>query len=98
MKTVEVGDTYFFVDESGDSTFYNAKGKCIVGEPGCSQILILGFIETQKPHEIRQAVLRAQRSIVTDPYLTGIPSTPKHTLPFMPRMMRQKFGICSTRK
>ncbi len=43
MKTVEVGDTYFFVDESGDSTFYNAKGKCIVGEPGCSPILNLGF-------------------------------------------------------
>jgi len=77
MKTVEVGDTYFFVDESGDSAFYNAKGKCIVGEPGCSPILILGFIETQKPHEIRKAVLRAQQSIVTDPYLTDIRSISK---------------------
>jgi hypothetical protein len=77
MKAVAVGDSYFFVDESGDSTFYNANGKCIIGEPGCSPILILGFIETQKPHEIRQAVLRAQQSIITDPYLTGIPSISK---------------------
>ena len=33
---------YFFVDESGDSTFYNKSGKCMVGEEGCSKVLILG--------------------------------------------------------
>jgi hypothetical protein len=63
MKEVAPGDSYFFVDESGDSTFYDANGKFIVGEPGCSPILILGFIETQKPHEIRRAVLRAKQSM-----------------------------------
>jgi hypothetical protein len=77
MKGVAVGDSYFFVDESGDSTFYDARGKFIVGEEGCSPILILGFIETQKPHEIRQAVLRAQRSIISDPYLLKVPSISK---------------------
>ena len=40
---------YFFVDESGDPTFYNKEGKFIVGEEGCSKILILGFIRTGNP-------------------------------------------------
>jgi hypothetical protein len=80
MKGVALGDSYFFVDESGDSTFYDARGKLIVGEEGCSPILILGFIETQKPHEIRQAVLRAQRSIISDTYLLKVPSISKTTI------------------
>jgi len=70
-------ESYFFVDESGDSTFYDAKGKFIVGTEGCSPLLILGFIETQKPREIRQAVLRSQASIISDPYLKQIPSIAK---------------------
>jgi hypothetical protein len=42
-----------------------------------SNVLILGFVDTQKPQEIRRAVLRAQRSIISDPYLTRIPSISK---------------------
>jgi len=77
MKYPVTDESYFFVDESGDSTFYDAVGKLIVGTEGCSPVLILGFIETQKPKDIRQAVLRAQRSIISDPYLKGIPSISK---------------------
>jgi hypothetical protein len=82
MKLPVADESYFFVDESGDSTFYDAKGKFIVGTEGCSSLLILGFIETQKPRDIRLAVLRAQQSIVTDPYLVGIPSISKTAVAF----------------
>jgi hypothetical protein len=74
MKTPVTDDSYFFVDESGDPTFYNAKGKCILGTEGCSPLLMLGFIETQKPREMRQAILRAQQSVISDPYFGAIPS------------------------
>jgi hypothetical protein len=77
MKTHVTDESYFFVDESGDSTFYDGKGRLIVGTEGCSPLLIMGFIETQKPHELRKAVLRAQRSIISDPYLLSIPSISK---------------------
>jgi hypothetical protein len=77
MKQPVTDESYFFVDESGDSTFYDAKGKLIVGTEGCSPLLILGFIETQKPKDIRQAVLRSQTSIISDPYLKHIPSIAK---------------------
>jgi hypothetical protein len=82
MKTPVTDESYFFVDESGDPTFYNANGKCIVGTEGCSPLLMLGFIETQKPREIRRAVLRAQKSIITDPYLISIPSISKTATAF----------------
>jgi hypothetical protein len=77
MKHPVTDESYFFVDESGDSTFYDAKGHFHVGTEGCSPVLILGFVETQKPQEMRRAVLRAQQSIISDPYLAGIPSIAK---------------------
>jgi hypothetical protein len=32
---------YFFVDESGDPTFYDEDGNLIVGQEGCAPILLL---------------------------------------------------------
>ncbi len=82
MKRPVTDESYFFVDESGDPTFYNAKGKFIVGTEGCSPLLILGFVETQKPRDIRRAVLRAQQSITSDPYLVSVPSLAKTAVAF----------------
>ena len=65
---------YFFVDESGDPTFYNKEGKYIVGEEGCSKILILGFIMTSNPRILKQSVLNLMEEISKDDYLKGIPS------------------------
>lgn len=59
MKKPKDASNWFFLDESGDPNFYKRK-KWIVGQPGCSPIFILGFIETQDPSHIRRqlAVLR----------------------------------------
>ena len=35
---------WFFVDESGDPTFYDKKGNFIVGQEGCSPIHTTGTI------------------------------------------------------
>jgi len=57
LRYVKNKDTaYFFVDESGDPTFYDKYGNCIVGRDGCSRILILGFITTIDPASIRKAL------------------------------------------
>ena len=68
---------YFFVDESGDPTFYNRFGKCIVGEEGCSKILLIGFIMTEKPAVLRKQILKLRDEVVNDPYLKGVPSLKK---------------------
>jgi len=36
MKSPKEESLYFFVDESGDPTFYDKQGNLIVGQAGCS--------------------------------------------------------------
>ncbi len=82
MKKTQVASTWFFVDESGDPTFYDRQGNLIVGQSGCSPILILGFVETQNPAPIRQAILSLQQEVIQDPYLHEFPSIAKTAIAF----------------
>lgn len=82
MKKKLFKTNYFFVDEAGDSTFYNKYGKYIVGEEGCSKLLLLGFIRTTDPVLLRQAVLNLRQEVAQDPYLQSIPSVSKTKIAF----------------
>ena len=64
---------YFFVDESGDPTFFNKKGELIAGHDSCSHILIIGFIQTSNPTKIRQEIAKLHQEIKDDDYLKSIP-------------------------
>lgn len=70
-------DCYFFVDESGDPTFYDKRGNLIVGEQGCSKILLLGFIKTANPSILRSQVRRFHQFVVNNPEYQQIPSLAK---------------------
>jgi len=72
----------FFVDESGDPAFYGKGGRIIVGEEGCSRILILGFVQTDNPQPIRDRLLQIRQAIAADKYLQNIPSLRKTLLHF----------------
>ncbi len=82
MKTPITGKNWFFVDESGDPTFYNRRDNLIVGQEGCSPVLILGFIETTNPEGIRQAVQALHGEIDADPYFQDVSSIQKTRLTF----------------
>ena len=82
MKTPEPGHNWFFVDESGDPTFYDRRGNLIVRQGGCSPILILGFIETQNPPAIRRAILELQQEVISDSYFQEFPSLKKTAIAF----------------
>lgn len=77
MKEPKRQNAYYFVDEAGDPAFYNRFGKFIVGQEGCSKILMLGFIETEDPKPMRQALQKIRDEIRQDPYLQAIPSLRK---------------------
>lgn len=77
-----MNNKYFFVDESGDCTFFNKNGECIVGKEGCSPILIIGFIKTENPHEIRSSLSNLRKEIMNDQYLNSIPSLSKTNINF----------------
>lgn len=82
MKKKVEKTTYFFVDESGDPTFYDKNGQLIVGNEGVSKILILGFIKTEDPKSIRQILTALQNQLAKDEYLQGIPSLQKSLVAF----------------
>jgi hypothetical protein len=75
-------NNYFFVDESGDPTFFNKNGRVISGTNDCSPILIIGFIRTDNPSEIRKAIANLHQEIKEDEYLKSIPSISKTNLHF----------------
>lgn len=82
MKKPISGSNWFFVDESGDPTFYDRQGNLIVGQDGCSSILLLGFVETTDPKLLRSSLLALQQEIVNDPYFEGVPSLTKTSVAF----------------
>ncbi len=73
---------YFFVDEAGDPVFFNKRGECIVGQAGCSRILILGFAMMADPVAVRRALAQLRAEVASDPYFSGIPSMSKTTRAF----------------
>lgn len=101
MKKPQQGSNWLFVDESGDPTFYNRKGDLIVGNPGCSRILILGFIETQDPSTLRRNLLILHHNIVNDLRFANIPSMKKTKVAFhakddFPEIRHQVFELLAT--
>jgi hypothetical protein len=77
MKAPEERTSFFFVDESGDPTFFNRGGECIVGREGCSRILILGFVASSDPASIRKELASLRAGIIADSYFAGVPSIAK---------------------
>jgi len=73
---------YYFVDESGDPTFYDSNGNLIVGKQGCSKTLILGFVCTKDPHAIRTKLASLRNEIEKDPIFSGVPSMNQTLLAF----------------
>ncbi len=82
MKEPAEGTNWYFVDESGDPTFYDAHGNLIVGQEGCSPILILGFVETSNPRALRPALAELHVQLAADEYLKGIDSMAKTNVAF----------------
>jgi hypothetical protein len=82
LKKPVAGARWYFVDESGDPTFYDRDGNLIVGQGGCAPILLLGFIETADPVPIRRALADLHAQIAADEYLRGIPSMSKTNVAF----------------
>lgn len=82
MKKPIEGEHWYFVDESGDPTFYDGLGNLIVGQEGCSPILILGFVETPDPHSLRIALNDLHVQLAANEYLADIPSMKKTNIAF----------------
>jgi Protein of unknown function (DUF3800) len=65
---------YFFIDESGDPSFFGKKKKLLIGNEGFQPLLILGALEIENKKEIRKQVIDFQENIKNDILFNSIPS------------------------
>lgn len=67
-----------FLDETGDTTFYGAGKKPILGQDGVSLSFGMGIVRIDRPLvEVRAEVVALQRQVENDPLLNVIPSVKK---------------------
>lgn len=69
-----VENKYFFVDEAGNPSIFDKKGKIIVGTPGCSRYFIIGFLDIDDPVALRSDLENLRKSLLQDPYFHNVPS------------------------
>ncbi len=65
---------HYFVDEHGDGTLFDRKGRVIVGAEGCSSHFALGVLDVPDPKGLSDRLVELRRSILADPYFRGVES------------------------
>jgi hypothetical protein len=75
----------YFVDEGGDSTLFDRKGKVLVGTPGCSRFFILGLLDDPAPLSLTVLLPKLHQRLLADPYFKNVPSM---------QYDRQKTALC----
>jgi len=65
---------YYYVDETGDATLFNRKGRVIVSERGCSRYFILGLVDIVNPEQASCDLDELRTRLLADPYFQRVPS------------------------
>jgi hypothetical protein len=65
---------HYFVDEAGDPTLFDSKGRTLVGTSGCSRFFILGLLEVEDPSGLGERLNALRSRLLSDPYSQGVPS------------------------
>jgi hypothetical protein len=64
----------YFVDEAGDGTLFDAKGRVIIGSVGCSRYFILGLLDIPNPDGLNKDLGGLRAQLLADPYFKKVPS------------------------
>lgn len=65
---------HYFVDEHGDGTLFDRKGRVIVGSEGCSSHFALGVLDVPDPVGLGSRLDQLRADILADPYFRGVES------------------------
>jgi hypothetical protein len=65
---------HYFVDEAGDGTLFDRKGRVIIGNEGCSLFFISGLLDILDPVSLERDMKALREKLVNDPYFEGVPS------------------------
>lgn len=98
---------HYFVDEAGDPTLFDKKGKVLIGSPGCSRYFILGLLRVDEPDSLENEMDDLRAKLITDPYFSGVPSLrPEnmktavafHATDDIPEVRKEVFSLLMRRK
>jgi hypothetical protein len=93
---------HYFVDEAGDPVLFNAKGRVIIGQEGCSYYFMLGMLKVPDPTALNDALESLRAEILRDPYFRRIPSIQQdkrktalmfHAKDDIPEVRREVFNL-----
>jgi hypothetical protein len=59
---------HIFVDEAGDPTIFDSKGRSLVGTKGCSRYFILGRLTVEDPASVARALTALREQLKADPF------------------------------
>jgi len=65
---------FYFVDEAGDLTLFNKRGKIIVGSQGVSKFFMLGVADIPNPKNVHYTLNKLRAELLADPYFKNVPS------------------------
>ncbi len=74
MQNTNSSVRHYFIDEAGDSTLFSAKGRALIGTPGCSRFFMLGLLEAPNPAELQRSFDDLRGELIRDPYFKNVPS------------------------
>jgi hypothetical protein len=92
----------YFVDEAGDGTLFDRKGRVLIETEGCSRYFMLGVIDVPDPLALQHDMDTLRARLLSDPYFKGAPSfhpeTQKTALAFhakddLPEVRREVFAL-----
>lgn len=68
------GTRFYYVDEAGDATLFDRRGRDLVGTAGCSRYFILGKLDVLNPVSLASDLVELRERLLSDPYFRGVPS------------------------
>jgi hypothetical protein len=72
--TIDSEVHHYFVDEAGDLTFFNKKGRVIVGQPGASRFFMVGIAQIADPEAAARELSGFRLALMNNPRYQDIPS------------------------
>src|SRR5687767_8534598 len=65
---------HYFVDEAGDLTLFNKRGRIIVGNEGVSRCFMLGLLELPDPALAHKKLEELRQELLANHYFSSAPS------------------------
>jgi hypothetical protein len=65
---------HFFVDEAGDLTLFDRRGRAIVGSEGVSHLFVVGVAAISDVSHVEHKLAELRSALLADPYFKDVPS------------------------